>query len=63
MVLLQTSQESPDIFRMVHRVNTAQDVATMRAGALSAGLTEQEVTAYLVYCSGFYGNTGKYKVF
>ena len=46
-----------------HRVNTNQDVATMRAGALSAGLTKQEVTAHLVYCSGFHGIMGKYKVF
>jgi len=63
VVLVQTSQESPDIFRLVHRINTTQDVATMRAGAVSAGLTEQEVTAYLVYCSGFYGNMGNYKGF
>ena len=35
----------------------------MRAGALSAGLTKQEVTAHLVYCSGFHGIMGKYKVF
>jgi len=63
VVLLQTSQESPDIFRMVHRINTAQDVASMKVDALAAGLTEQEVTAYLVYCSGFYGNMGNYKGF
>merc|ERR1712106_1147442 len=48
---------------MVHRINTAQDVASMKVDALAAGLTEQEVTAYLVYCSGFYGNMGNYKGF
>ena len=38
-------------------------MADLRAGLLAAGLTEQEVTAYLVYCSGFYGNMGNYKGF
>eukprot|EP00092_Neocalanus_flemingeri_P014000 GFUD01015102.1.p1 GENE.GFUD01015102.1~~GFUD01015102.1.p1 ORF type:complete len:708 (+),score=267.32 GFUD01015102.1:178-2301(+) len=63
VVLLQTSQESPDIFRLVQRVNTAEDVASMRTTALATGLTEQEVTAYLVFCAGFYGNMGNYKGF
>merc|ERR1712106_1143670 len=48
---------------MVHRINTAQDVASMRADALAAGLNDQEVTAYFVFCSGFYGNMGNYKGF
>ena len=48
---------------MLHRINTGQPVAELRAGLLAAGLTEQEVTAYLVYCSGFYGNMGNYKGF
>ena len=34
----------------------------LKTALLGAGLTEQEVTAYLVYCSGFYGNMGNYKV-
>jgi len=63
VVLLQTSQESADIFRLVQSINTAQDVASMRSAVLAAGLTEQEVTAYLVYCAGFYGNMGNYKGF
>jgi len=63
VVLLQTSQESPDIFRFIHRINTKQEVDTMKKAALNAGLTEQEVTAYLVYCCGFYGNMGNYKGF
>ena len=50
-------------FRLLHRINTGQPVADLRAGLLAAGLTEQEVTAYLVYCSGFYGNMGNYKGF
>jgi len=63
VVLLQTSPESPDIFRLVHRINTAEDVANLKASALAAGLTEQEANAYWIYCSGFYGNMGNYKGF
>jgi len=63
VVLVQTSQESPDIFRLIHRVNTGQELGSMKKAALDAGLTEQEVTAYLVYCCGFYGNMGNYKGF
>jgi len=61
VVLLQTSPESPDIFRFIHRINTKQEVETMKTAALNVGLTEQEVTAYLVYSSGLYGNMGNYK--
>jgi len=63
VVLLQTSQESPDIFRFIHRINTKQEVETMKTAALNVGLTEQEVTAYLVYNSGIYGSMGNYKGF
>jgi len=62
-VLLQTSPESPDIFRLVHKINTSQPVSELKTSLLGAGLTDQEVTAYLVYCSGFYGNMGNYKGF
>ena len=38
-------------------------MSELKSSLLKAGLTEQEVTAYLVYCSGFYGNMGNYKGF
>jgi len=63
VVLLQTSPESPDIFRLLHKINTAEDATELKQNAIAAGLTEQEVTAYLVYCSGFYSNMGNYKGF
>jgi len=63
VVLLQTSPESPDIFRLVHKINTSQNVSDLKTDLATAGLTEQEVTAYLVYCAGFYGNMGNYKGF
>jgi len=63
VVLLQTSSESPDIFRLIHKINCCQSVGELRSDLQQSGLTEQEVTAYLVYCSGFYGNMGNYKGF
>lgn len=63
IVLYQTSPESPDIFRLIHTVNVAEETESLKGKALSAGLTEQEFNAYLVYCSGFYANMGNYKGF
>merc|ERR1719509_564224 len=51
VVLLQTSPESPDIFRLVYNINTSQDLASLKAAALEA-VTSDEVSAYLIYCSG-----------
>jgi dipeptidyl-peptidase-3 len=62
-VLLQTSPESPDIFRLVMRLARAQDTAALREAAVAAGVTEQEVTAYFVFSSGFLSNMGNYKGF
>jgi len=63
VVLLQTSPESPHIFRLVHNINTSQDLVSLKAAALEAGVTSDEVSAYLIYCSGFYANMGNYKGF
>ena len=60
-MLLQTSPESPHIFRLIHNINTSQDLASFKAAALEAGVTEEEVAAYFIYCSGFYANMGNYK--
>ena len=62
-MLLQTSPESPDIFRLVMRLARAQDTAALREAAAAAGVTEQEVTAYFVFSSGFLSNMGNYKGF
>ena len=63
VVLLQTSPESPSIFRLLLRLARAQDTASLRAAALAAGLNDQQVDAFFVYCSGFLGNMGNYKGF
>lgn len=63
IVLYQTSLESPDIFKLIHSINTAEDVDSLTAKCVAAGLTKEEVEAYLIYCSGFYANMGNYKGF
>jgi dipeptidyl-peptidase-3 len=62
-VLLQTSPEAPNIFRLLLRVARAQDTPGLRAAATTAGLSEQEITAFFVYFSGFMSNMGNYKGF
>lgn len=63
VVLLQTSSESPAIFRLLMKIARGQDTESLREGARSQGLTEQEVTAYFVYCAAFLANMGNYKGF
>jgi len=63
VVLFQTSPESPNIFRLLMKINSGQELASLKAAALAAGLNEQEVTAYMVYCSAFLANMGNYKGF
>lgn len=52
IVLLQTSLESPDIYRLIQAINAAQDVDDLEKFALEAGLTGEDFKSFLVYCSG-----------
>jgi len=63
IVLFQTSPESPDIFRLIQLINTAESVESLKEKCVAAGVSEDEFRAYLVYCSGFYSNMGNYKGF
>eukprot|EP00095_Tigriopus_kingsejongensis_P000284 maker-scaffold816_size93094-snap-gene-0.13 protein:Tk00284 transcript:maker-scaffold816_size93094-snap-gene-0.13-mRNA-1 annotation:"AGAP004394-PA" len=78
IVLVQTSPESPQIFRCLQRLHLAQSTAELQAAALAAGVTEDEFKAFLVYGSagklqyqlvylslfvGVYANMGNYKGF
>jgi dipeptidyl-peptidase-3 len=63
IVLVQTSPESPSIFRLLHGMNTAQKTKELKAAVLKAGVSEEDFTAYMVYCSGIYANMGNYKGF
>ena len=61
-MIMQTSPEAPHIFRLIQRMNTAQKTAELREAATKAGVSEENFTAYLVYCCGVYANMGNYKV-
>jgi len=63
IVLFQTSPESPDIFLLLHSINTAETIENLKKNVQELGLTKEEFTAYLLYCSGVYGNMGNYKGF
>jgi len=63
VVLYQTSPEAPNIFRLIHTINSKEPIAELKKKCLAAGVTEEDFTAYMVYCSGFYGNMGNYKGF
>lgn len=62
--LLQTSVESPQIYRLIQAVNSVQPVAEFKAAALAVeGVTREDFQAFLVYCSGVFTNMGNYKGF
>lgn len=64
IVLLQTSLESPSIFRLIHRINVAQPIEELRDACVGKeGITEVDFKAFMVFCSGVYANMGNYKGF
>ena len=65
IVLLQTSLESPSIFRLIHRINFAQPIEELREACVGKvdGITEVDFKAFMVFCSGIYANMGNYKGF
>ena len=38
-----------------------QDTAKLKAAALESGVSEEDFTAFMVYCSGIYTNMGNYR--
>ena len=64
IVLLQTSPESPLIYRLIQLINAAQSVDELKKSAINEhGVTAEDFQAYLVYCSGVFTNMGNYKGF
>lgn len=63
IVLLQTSPESPGIFRLIHRINLAQSLDDLKAACVGHnGITDEDFTSFIFYCAGLYSNMGNYKV-
>ena len=54
--LLQTSPESPGIFRLMHRINMAESVEELREACVAKDIPEVDLKSFLVYCSGVYAN-------
>ncbi len=64
IVLLQTSPESPGIFRLIRRLTASQSAADLKkVAAAGTFCTAEEYKAFEVYCSGFLCNMGNYKGF
>ena len=61
-MLLQTSPEAPNIFRLLQRINMAQDTQSLKDSVVGKnGITEEDFEAFLAYGSGVYSNMGNYK--
>ena len=54
--LLQTSPESPGIFRLIHKINMAQTVEEFRVACMAQDIPEVDFQSFLVYSSGVYAN-------
>jgi dipeptidyl-peptidase-3 len=62
ITFLQTSPESGPIFVLLHKVFSSQNLKDLKNAAIKAGLTEDEVKAFLIYTCGVFSNAGNYKV-
>jgi len=62
IVLLQTSPEAPNIFRLLHRLNVAQSMESLQESVVGKnGVTDEDFQSFLSYGSGVYSNLGNYK--
>lgn len=64
IVLVQTSPESPQIYRLLQRLIVSQKLSELKTAATEQGrLSEADFQAFLVYASGVFANMGNYKGF
>ena len=49
---LQLSADSPQIFRLIHRINLASTPEELRTSLKADGLSDEDVDAFFIYCSG-----------
>jgi len=61
IVLLQTSPESANIYRLLQRINVAQSIEELKSSVVGKnGVTEEDFLSYLVFGSGVFANMGNY---
>lgn len=63
ITLLQTSPESGQVFVLLHKLYSGDNIRELKERALNSGFSDDEVTALLVYSAGVFCNAGNYKVF
>ena len=62
IVLFQTSPESANIFRLIHKINVAEDIKSLKNSVIGKnGVTEEDFNSFLAYGTGIYTNMGNYK--
>ena len=62
IVLFQTSPESVNIFRLIHQINVAEDIKSLKKSVVGKnGVTEEDFNSFLAYGTGIYTNMGNYK--
>eukprot|EP00096_Caligus_rogercresseyi_P009060 TRINITY_DN3009_c0_g1_i1.p1 TRINITY_DN3009_c0_g1~~TRINITY_DN3009_c0_g1_i1.p1 ORF type:complete len:809 (-),score=242.44 TRINITY_DN3009_c0_g1_i1:90-2228(-) len=63
IVLLQTSRESPQIYRLITRINRLTSLESLVEAAKEKGISDEDLEAYFCYCSGIYTYMGNYRGF
>jgi len=64
IVLLQTSVESPQIYRLIQAINRVESALDLKKSALAdPDISAEDFQAFIVYCSGVFTNMGNYKGF
>ena len=63
IVLVQTSPESPQIYRLIQRLIVSEKLSELKESALKADVSDDDFKAFMVYSSGVLANMGNYKSF
>ncbi|KRT81096.1 Peptidase, partial [Oryctes borbonicus] len=63
ITLLQTSPEAGQIFVLLHKLYSVENLKEFKEAAINAEFSEDDITALLVYSAGVFCNAGNYKGF